>query len=312
MPIEHFCLSCSKTFATVAGLTSHARAKGHVANPFVCDACEVSFASSMALESHMNSPRHADDYASDDDVSDDDVSDDDVSDDDASDADDVSDDASFDDSDSAEGDPYCSGCERQFVCMNALNQHLFDSPKHNWCFDCSRDFSSETALLNHQNSLAHRGRDFQCPFCNGMFKSPSGIAQHIESGCHKITRHQVTAAVRKLQIVPDISIKRITGPVDPPTTIRTYFASEASFDGSAYKCYLCSKSFRTLAGLNSHLNSPAHDDDEFRCPKCKTEFKLISGFVQHLESRSCGLAETPEIDNYFNDLTSRFSRLLKM
>jgi hypothetical protein len=101
----------------------------------------------------MNSPRHADDYASDDDdVSDDDVSDDDVSDDDVSDDDvsddDVSDDASFDDSDSAEGNPYCSGCERQFVGMNALNQHLFDSPKHNWCFDCSRDFSSETALLN--------------------------------------------------------------------------------------------------------------------------------------------------------------------
>jgi hypothetical protein len=105
----------------------------------------------------MNSPRHADDYASDDNVSDDDVSDNDVSDDDASDDDvedddasddDVSDDASFDDSDSAEGDPYCSGCERQFVCMNALNQHLFDSPKHNWCFDCSRDFSSEMSLLN--------------------------------------------------------------------------------------------------------------------------------------------------------------------
>jgi rubredoxin len=144
-----------------------------------------------------------------------------------------------------------------------------------------------------------------------MFKSPSGIALHIESGCHKnITRHHVTAAIHAMDIVPNIAIKRITGPVRTPT-VSTYVATEASFNGSAYECYLCHKSFRTLRGLNGHLNSPAHDDDEFRCPKCKTEFKLISGFVQHLESRSCKMAGTTQIDNYFNDLTAQFSRLLK-
>jgi hypothetical protein len=31
------------------------RVQGHVANPFVCGACEVSFASSMALESVSHS-----------------------------------------------------------------------------------------------------------------------------------------------------------------------------------------------------------------------------------------------------------------
>jgi Zn finger protein HypA/HybF involved in hydrogenase expression len=244
----------------------------------------------MALESHMNSPRHTDDYTSPEFLDGHDDSD--------------------ADSDSVDDDPYCNGCERQFIDMAALNQHLFASPKHNWCFDCSRDFTSETALSNHQNSLAHRGRDFKCPFCQGMFKSPSGIALHIESGCHKFTRHHVTAAVQAMDIVPNIAIKRITGPMCPPT-VRTYIATEASFNGSAYQCYLCAKLFRTLSALNGHLNSPAHDDDEFRCPKCKAEFKLISGFTQHLESRSCGLAETTQIDNYFNDLTTQFSRLLK-
>jgi DNA-directed RNA polymerase subunit RPC12/RpoP len=163
----------------------------------------------------------------------------------------------------------------------------------------------------HQKSLAHRGRDFKCPFCQRKFKSPSAIASHIESGRHKITRHHVTAAVHALNIVPNITIKRITGPLRPPT-LYTYIAIEASFNGSAYECYICHKSFRTLAGLNGHLNSPAHDDDEFRCPKCKTGFKLISGFIQHLESRSCGLAKTTQIDNYFKTLTGRFSRLLTL
>jgi len=278
MPVKNSCLSCSKTFTTISGLTSHCKAKGHTANRFVCEVCNVSFLSSTALGSHMNSPRHADDYDSDSDDDD---------------------------------DPYCYRCKLQFTNMIALSQHLFESSKHNWCFECSRDFKSKSALANHQRSLAHHGRDFKCPFCKRMFKSPSGIAMHIESGCHKFTRHHVTAAVQRMKIIPNISIKRIMGPVQPPTTVRTYIATEASFNGSAYACYLCRKSFRTLSALNGHLNSPAHDDDEFRCPKCKNKFKLISGFVQHLESHSCGLAKTTRINNYFNDLTAQFSRLLK-
>ena len=143
-----------------------------------------------------------------------------------------------------------------------------------------------------------------------MFKSPSGIALHIESGCHWITRHHVTAAVHAMNIAPNISVKQTTALV--PSTIQTYIATEASFNGSAYECYLCPKLFRTLSNLNGHLNSPAHDEDEFRCPKCKAEFKLVSGFIQHLESNSCNLVKTTQIDKYFDDLTGQFSRLLKL
>ncbi|KAF8816072.1 hypothetical protein BYT27DRAFT_7230056 [Phlegmacium glaucopus] len=286
MPVEHFCGTCKKTFSTIAGVKSHARAKRHVANPLVCEECELSFGFWSALQAHLNSPKHAVHYAP----------------------------RGYLDrlaSDSDDDDPYCNGCERQFIDMMTLNQHLAYSSQHNWCFECSRDFRSETALQQHWNSLAHSGRNFKCPFCQGMFKSPSGIALHMESGCHKLTRHDVTAAVRRMNIIPNISIKRITGPIQPPT-LRKYIATEASFNGSTYDCYLCSKKTKTLSALNLHLNSSAHDDDEFRCPKCKTEFKLISGFVQHLESRSCGLARTTQVGDYFNDLTDRFSRLLKM
>lgn len=145
-----------------------------------------------------------------------------------------------------------------------------------------------------------------------MFISPSGFALHIESGCHTFTRHHVTAAVHSLQIVPNISIKKVKGADHPPPSLTTNVATEASFNGSAYDCFLCHRQFKFLSGLNGHLNSPAHDDDEFRCPKCKTEFKLISGLVQHLESRCCGLTDTTQIETHFNDLTEQFSRLLKM
>ncbi|KAF8960701.1 hypothetical protein BDZ97DRAFT_2060513 [Flammula alnicola] len=110
-----------------------------------------------ALESHINSPKHADDVASD----------------------------SGSDSDE---NAFCDGCERQFVRVDvmALNQHRAHSSNHHWCFQCSRDFESVSALLQHQNSLAHVGRDLKCPFCPGMFKNPAGMLAHIESNCTKI------------------------------------------------------------------------------------------------------------------------------
>ncbi|KAF8805264.1 hypothetical protein BYT27DRAFT_7192983 [Phlegmacium glaucopus] len=198
------------------------------------------------------------------------------------------------------GGCYCASCHRHFKDINALNQHRANSPYHiSW---------SDT----QKNQISHDQCDIKCLFCKGKFRSPSGIALHIESGYHKITRHHVTAAVHAMQVVPNISVKRITGPVTPPKALTTYIASEASFNGSAYECYLCNKTFRTLQGLNAHLNSAAHDDDEFRCPKCKTEFKLISGLIQHLESGTCGLAARTQIDTYVHDLTDQFSRLLKI
>jgi len=144
-----------------------------------------------------------------------------------------------------------------------------------------------------------------------MFKSPSGIAHHIESGCHRITRRQVTAAVHGAKIIPNLSIKRITGAIPAHNTTTTLIATAASFNGKAYECYLCKKKFKQLGSLNTHLNSAAHDEDQFRRPKCKKDFTVISGFIQHLESQVCGMAKPATIDRQYTDLTDRLSRLLK-
>ncbi|KAF9472214.1 hypothetical protein BDN70DRAFT_818979 [Pholiota conissans] len=138
MPVDHFCLTCSKTFASVNGLKSHARATRHTANPHFCEDCDVSFSSADAMESVRRS-------------------------------------------DEDEEGAYCDGCERQFGNKRDLNKHLLASPKHNWCFDCSRDFASENSLSQHQNSLAHKNRNFKCPNCERDFKLMSGLVQHLES-----------------------------------------------------------------------------------------------------------------------------------
>jgi len=194
----------------------------------------------------------------------------------------------------------------------ALNQHLVFNPIHNWCFVCSRDFSSPQALAQHNSSSAHKDRIYKCPFCNNLFKAPSAIAMHVESGCHKITRHQVTDAIHKLKIVPLISVNRRIEEAGRPRRLITYSANHRSFNGSAYECYLCHNTFKTLDRLNQHLNSPAHDDTEFQCPHCKTKFKLISGLIQHIESEACGIARFKEVTRHFESLANQFRRMLTL
>ena len=172
--------------------------------------------------------------------------------------------------------------------------------------------NSWIAVNQHNASPVHKGRTFKCPFCTQMFKTPSSIAMHIESGCHRISRRQVTAAVHQLKIVPEISInRRIEGSSSNAARLVSWSANEAAFNGSAYECYLCHNTFRTLDRLNQHLQSPTHDESEFRCPHCRSEFQLISGLVQHIESESCGMARFRDVTSHFDSLTEKFSRLLK-
>jgi DNA-directed RNA polymerase subunit RPC12/RpoP len=204
----------------------------------------------------------------------------------------------------------------------ALQQHRQDSPQHRrrniykpyHCAPCNRSFGDQLALNQHYRSSAHSPQSFKCPFCTSYFISPSAVVHHLESGCHGNTRHQVTHAVKRLSVVPSICIaRRIEGASrTPPTTAKYYIASPRSFNGRAYACFICKRTFRSLYSLSDHLNSAAHDADEFKCPKCKKRFKLVSSLIQHLESAACRLAGLSQIQAHFQSLTARFSRLISL
>ncbi|KIJ98337.1 hypothetical protein K443DRAFT_211319 [Laccaria amethystina LaAM-08-1] len=189
-----------------------------------------------------------------------------------------------------------------------MYQHRSTSNRHQpWCARCSRSFGSNQALRQHiSSSSAHANRIFECPFCSRKFKAPSALAHHIESGCHKINRHQVTAAVKQLKIVPEICINRgllLQAPTPPSVT--HYIPATLSFNiPGSYNCCLCNKRFTAIHRLAAHLNSPAHDADQFRCPKCKKTFKVVSALSQHIESGACRLANLHEIKGHFDLLTA--------
>jgi hypothetical protein len=69
-----------------------------------------------------------------------------------------------------------------------------------------------------------------------------------------------------------------------------YVASEASYNGDHYECYLCHRGFRTLTALNQHLASPAHKQRIYHCfgRSCGREFTALAQLFSHLESESCG------------------------
>jgi len=61
-------------------------------------------------------------------------------------SDDEDEDEEDDDPSEYDDEPFCSARARRFVDKLSLYQHLSASSKHNWCFVCSRDFVSASAL----------------------------------------------------------------------------------------------------------------------------------------------------------------------
>ncbi|KAG0706544.1 hypothetical protein DFH29DRAFT_988056 [Suillus ampliporus] len=217
----------------------------------------------------------------------------------------------FDNDDDDDEEPFCAGCDRWFVDLESLYKYLTASSKHNWCFVCSRDFSTPTSLDQHAASPVHSALDFECPLCPKRFKTPSSIVLHIESGtCRNISRAQVIAAVHAPNIVPTISNSRHIEGGTP--CVVTYYVTERAFNGTAYECYLCHRTFCTLGTLNSHINSPAHDADEFKCPKCKWKYELVSGLMQHIESEGCGIARFQVVEDLTRGLVDQFMKRLKL
>ena len=71
-----------------------------------------------------------------------------------------------------------------------------------------------------------------------------------------------------------------------------YYASERSWNGIGYECYLCHRGYHSLRALNQHLGSPAHQTKIYICPSptCLTRFTTLSALCQHIESEKCGVS----------------------
>ena len=213
----------------------------------------------------------------------------------------------------------CDDCNRDFASYDARQQHYVDSGKHHYCGECDRHFQNENNIRQHMNSKTHQPANLRCPRdgCNKSFVSPAGLALHFESGtCSSgITRDQLDRIIIRKDKKRYITIpsRLITGPLgwEEPPPPKKMWATKRSWNGEAYECFLCNATYRTLAQLNQHLRSPAHEEKIYKCPKpdCGVEFVTLSGLCQHVEGGSCGVRMFRKVRATMESLTRGFNLL---
>ncbi|KAI0249119.1 hypothetical protein BJV78DRAFT_1103694, partial [Lactifluus subvellereus] len=190
----------------------------------------------------------------------------------------------------------CRPCFKIFDTHAGLQEH--DREVHVYCTDCQRSFQNQNNLRQHLSSKLHRPSTVLCPGrgCNRSFTSPARLVLHFESGtCPSgMTREELNRLVVRADRNNVITnpARLLGGPsgYEPPPSAKVW-ATDRSWNGEAYECFLCNSTFRTLAGLNQHLQSPFHERKIYRCPKpdCNIQFAALSALCQHVEGGSCGV-----------------------
>jgi len=208
---------------------------------------------------------------------------------------------------------YCQVHDSVFQNEAGLHSHYQQSPYHEFCVACKRHFQSESNLRHHLSSKLHQPSTVRCPGrgCDKSFPSPAALTLHFESGTcpSRITRTELNRLVVRADTNNFITnpARLLTGPQgwnEPPPVTSTW-ATDRSWNGRAYECFLCDAEFNTLARLNQHLQSPRHEDKIYRCPKpdCRVEFVTLSGLCQHVEGGSCGVRMFTQVRNAMDSFT---------
>ena len=167
----------------------------------------------------------------------------------------------------------------------------------------------------HANSSIHRSKDVACPFrgCGLKFVSRSALVLHLESGsCRSgMNRATVVKYVRQYDtnnIITDPSRLLTSGTASDNIQ---YYASDRSWNGNDYECYLCHRNYASLKALNQHLGSPIHQDKIYICPasNCRTRFTTLSALCQHIESEKCGVSMFKAVQHTMDSVLGQMPRL---
>ncbi|GAA6034323.1 hypothetical protein JCM8097_002668 [Rhodosporidiobolus ruineniae] len=207
----------------------------------------------------------------------------------------------------------CEGCSLIFA--TEIGRYEHGRQAHPFCITHRRAFRSQANLNAHLNSSAHVSRSVLCPTgCGAPFVSRSAAIQHLETGlCPSgLTRAKIDYHVQRLdpsRLITSGSQQLLPAPDSRSVTTTSYVATERSWDPDqrAYRCFLCSRLFNSLHGLNQHLLSPRHTHSNknssssspklYKCPNrtCAKQFATLSGLVQHAEADSCGVIRAPVV-----------------
>ncbi|EMD33861.1 hypothetical protein CERSUDRAFT_141132 [Gelatoporia subvermispora B] len=215
---------------------------------------------------------------------------------------------------------YCELCNRIFDFELGLHEHRRQSHPGLYCISCKRMFANRNNLDQHLRSSVHQAKDHVCPGrgCKKAFVSRPALVLHWESGtCPSgITRDSLNQGVAKVDRGGIITnhARLLKGSESSGAVVSDTWATDLSWNGFAYECYICHRTFASLKAVNAHLRSPAHSEKIYRCPTqwygCDQEFKMLSAFCQHVENGHCGVQKFKEgMNKVLDSLSSNMKRL---
>ncbi|OCH85172.1 hypothetical protein OBBRIDRAFT_798460 [Obba rivulosa] len=166
---------------------------------------------------------------------------------------------------------YCSVCDRIFDHERGLREHRRQSHPDLYCVSCERMFRAENSLKQHLGSAIHKDKAYDCPgqHCNKSFASPAALMQHWESGAcpSGVTREIVKRGASALDRLITDRMRTIAMDYLRTSTTNTVRAiaaepwvAELAWNGSAYECYMCHRTYASSRALANHVQSPAHSD----------------------------------------------------
>ncbi|KAL3458072.1 hypothetical protein BJX64DRAFT_280130 [Aspergillus heterothallicus] len=199
----------------------------------------------------------------------------------------------------------CETCEAKFHCQALAEQHMKTMGHYgNYCKSCDRFFDNENNLRMHLISSIHRGSNITCPYCLTRYTTASGLTHHLEtgscSGAPQMNRQTIYRMVSSLDAKKLLTNQRSW----QDDANAQYFVTSKAWNGSGWECYMCHKRFTKRAGLESHLNSPVHQQKIYHCPnaKCLKEFATLAGVFNHLESEACSFMRFDRVQKQVGDV----------
>ncbi|KAF2844473.1 putative zinc finger protein, partial [Plenodomus tracheiphilus IPT5] len=209
----------------------------------------------------------------------------------------------------------CDTCDREFFSQRSVDQHMdaLDHSKLHYCHHCSRNLQSENALrMVSLNSSIHRSKNVACPFCKAAFTSASGLSHHLETGscprAKNINYRTIHQAISQRDPSSLLTKKLLTYPDSDKQNI----ATNATWNGSSYECYICHRKHDTVQALNQHLSSLVHSEKLYHCPNrsCNGQFVSLAGLFNHLESESCKFVRFENIQKHVHNFITGQQKLL--